>query len=112
MLSATVDVGFLFGFSVGSRHSSVVNISHPLFADDTLVCCGSKLDHLRYLRASLLCFNVVSSLKINLAKSELVLVGIVDNVEGLAGILGYGVSSLPLEYLDLPMEASYKAKAI
>jgi len=38
-------------------------------------------------------------LKINLTKSELVLVGIVDNVEGLASIFGYGVSSLPLKYL-------------
>jgi hypothetical protein len=36
----------------------------------------------------LYCFKVVSSLKGNLAKSELILVGIFDNLEGLAGILG------------------------
>ena len=36
----------------------------------------------------LYCFKVVSSLKSNLAKSELILVGIFYNLEGLAGILG------------------------
>jgi hypothetical protein len=39
-------------------------------------------------------------------------VGNVDNVDGLAGILGCGVSSLPLKYLGLPLEACYKAKSI
>lgn len=42
-------------------------------------------------------------LKINLAKSELVLVGNVDNVDGLAGILGCGVASSPLKYRGLPL---------
>jgi hypothetical protein len=37
-------------------------------------------------------------------------VGIVDNVHRLASISGYGVSSLPLKYLVLPMGASYKTK--
>ena len=36
--------------------------------------------------------------------------GIVDNVHRLAGILGYGVSSLPLKYLVLLPGASYKTK--
>jgi hypothetical protein len=51
----------------------------------------------------------VSGLKTNLAKSKLVLVGYVDNVAGLVGILGCGVVSLPLKYLGLPLGASYKA---
>jgi hypothetical protein len=51
-------------------------------------------------------------LKINLAKSKLVPVGNVENVVGLAGILGCSVSSLHLKYLGLPLGASYKAKYI
>jgi len=39
-------------------------------------------------------------------------VGIVDNVDRLAGILGGGVSSLPLRYLDLLLGPCYKAKSI
>jgi hypothetical protein len=55
---------------------------------------------------------LVSSLKTNLAKSELVPVGNVDNVAGSAGILGCGVAFLPLTYPGLPMGASYLTKHI
>jgi hypothetical protein len=60
----------------------------------------------------ILIFEVVSGLKINLAKSKLVHVGNVNNVDGLASILGCRVSSLPLKYLSLPLGASFKAKSI
>jgi hypothetical protein len=43
MLSAIVNGGLLLGFSVGSRHSCVVDISHLLFADDTLFFVGPSL---------------------------------------------------------------------
>jgi hypothetical protein len=112
MLTVTVDRGLLSGFSVGARLPEAVSISHLLFADDTLVFCGANPDHLRYLRVLFLCFEAVSGLKINLAKSVLVPVGNVDNVTGLADILGCGVSSLPLKYLGLPLGACYKAKPI
>jgi hypothetical protein len=102
----------LSGFSVGTRNVGGIDISHLLFVDDTLIFCGANPDHLRHLRCLFLCFEAVSGLKINLAKSELVLVGNVDNVDGLAGIMGCGVSSLPLKYLGLPLGASYKAKHI
>lgn len=80
MLSATINVGLLSGFFVGSRHSGVVDILHLLFADDVLVFCRAKPNHLCFLHALFLCFEVVSCLKINLAKSELVIVGNVENV--------------------------------
>jgi hypothetical protein len=57
-------------------------------------------------------FEAVSDLKINLAKFVLVHVGIVDNVDELAGILGCKTSSLLLKYLGIPLGASYKAKSI
>jgi hypothetical protein len=75
LLTTTVQRGLLPGFSVGSRGSEVVNISHLLFADGTLAFCGANPDHLRYLRALFLCFEAASDLKINLAKSLLVSVG-------------------------------------
>jgi hypothetical protein len=89
------------------------NISQLLFADDTLIFSGADPNHLRNLQSLFLCFEAVSGLKMNLAKSELVLVGNVDIVDGLAEILGCGVVSLPLKYLGLLLEASYyKAKHI
>ena len=39
-------------------------------------------------------------------------VGYVINVEGLASILVCRVSFLPIKYLSLPLEASFKAKSI
>jgi hypothetical protein len=51
----------------------------------------------------ILCFEAVSSLKTNLANSKLVLVGNVDNVAGLARILGCGVVSLSMNYFGLPL---------
>jgi hypothetical protein len=57
-------------------------------------------------------FEVISGLKVNLAKSVLVHVGNVDNVDELASILDCGTSFLPLKYLHIPLGASYKAKSI
>lgn len=56
-------------------------------------------------------FEAASGLKINLAKSVLVHMGHVDNMDELAGILGCGVSSLPLKYIGLPLGAPFKAKS-
>jgi hypothetical protein len=47
-----------------------------------------------------------------LAKSKLVPVGNVDNVDGLSGIFGCGVSSFPFEYLGFLLGGSYKPESI
>jgi hypothetical protein len=51
-------------------------------------------------------------LKVNLAKSNLIPVGNVDQVERLADIIGCGIASLPVKYLGLPLGASYKSTHI
>jgi hypothetical protein len=55
--------------------------------------------------ALFLCFEIVSGLKINLAKMEFVPMGNVNNVDGLASIMVCGVSFLPIKYLGLPLGA-------
>ena len=89
-----------------------INISHLLFADDTLIYCAVDPDHLCHLRCLFLCFETISDLKINLANLEMVHICNVDNVEGLARILGCMVSSLPVKYLSLPLGAYFSAKFI
>jgi hypothetical protein len=58
-----------------------LSLSYLLFEDDTLIFC--------HLGCFLLCFEVVSRLKINLAKSKLVPIDPVENVEGLTHIQGW-----------------------
>ena len=60
----------------------------------------------------LIWFEVVSGLKINLGKSELVLVGMVDNLDLLLIVLGCKQGTLPMKYLGLPLGAKFKDKAI
>jgi hypothetical protein len=112
MFVVSICRGFLSGFLVGYGSNGVFNISHLLFADDTLVFCGANPDHLRFIRVLFLSFEAFSDLKINLAKSVLVPVGDVDNMDELADIMGCGVSFLPLKYLGLPLGAPFKAKSI
>ncbi|GMP71230.1 hypothetical protein CsSME_00029724 [Camellia sinensis var. sinensis] len=50
----------------------------------------------------------VSGLRVNLAMSELILVGEMENVPMLAVVLGCKVTMLPVSYLGLPLGASFK----
>jgi hypothetical protein len=51
-------------------------------------------------------------LKVNLAKSNIIPVGNVDQVERLAEILGCGVATLLVKYFVLLLGASYKSTHI
>ena len=52
----------------------------------------------------LMWFKAYSSLRINLEKSEPILVGRVDNIDDLALELGCKVGGLPFCYLGIPLE--------
>lgn len=47
----------------------------------------------------MVCFEVVSGLKVNLGKLEVIPVGSVENIEGLASISRCSVVALPTKYL-------------
>jgi hypothetical protein len=111
MAKAMVDHSRFSGFAVGARGSEQVHISHLLFADDTLVFSGASLDQVLAIDDLLICFELVSGLKINLAKSILVPVGEVSNVGPLAEVLGCEVGTLPIPYLGLPLGSRFKDKA-
>jgi hypothetical protein len=112
MILALVDGGLLSGFMEGSRSDGAINISYLLFADGTLIFSKANPNHRRNLRSLFLCFEAVSGLRINLAKSELVSVRNEINVEGLVSIWGYRVSSFGMKYLGLPLGALFKVKSI
>ena len=66
------------------RDGEGLEVSHLLFANDTLVFCEVSHTQLMYLSWLLMWFEVISGLKINLTKSELILVGRPENLEELA----------------------------
>ena len=51
-------------------------------------------------------------LRVNMAKSEMVPVGEVQNISELADSLCYHIGGLPLSYLGMPLGPSYKAVAV
>jgi hypothetical protein len=81
MISAIYSRGLISSFFVGAREFDRVEISHLLFANDTLVFCGADASQISHLGALLVCFKAVSELKVNLSKSTLVSVGSLDDVD-------------------------------
>ncbi|XP_065637937.1 uncharacterized protein LOC136071041 [Quercus suber] len=72
-------------FSVGGNSRGQLEISRLLLAGDTLIFCVVNPEQIWHLKAMFVWFQIVSGLKLNLGKSELVLVADVQNVETLAG---------------------------
>ena len=62
-----------------------------------------------FLSWLLLWFEAIYGLRINLNKSEILLVGRVENAKLLAVELGCKVGSLPSTYLGLPLGALHKS---
>ncbi|RVX04946.1 putative ribonuclease H protein [Vitis vinifera] len=94
---------------IGGREGVGIQVTHLLFADDTLVFCDDSQEQLAFLSWLLMWFEATSGLRINLNKSEILPVGSVENAELLAAELGCKVGSLPSTYLGLPLGASHKS---
>ncbi len=103
---------FLRGFEVQGRNNNPLMISNLLFVDDTLIFCDADINQIGYLKCTLLCFEAVSGLRVNLGKSEMVPIGNVPNIQELAAMLECRISALPMNYLGLPLGARYKSKAL
>ena len=69
----------LFGCRVNGRGGDGDQITHLLFADDTLVFCEASQDSMTYLSWLLMWFETISGLRINLDKSEILPMGRVEN---------------------------------
>ncbi|RVW28923.1 hypothetical protein CK203_102860 [Vitis vinifera] len=74
---------FISGFKVGRSSGEGIDVSHHLFADNTLIFCEINSDQLRYLRGA--------------------------TVEDVASMSGCKVRKLPTSYLGLPLGAPFKS---
>lgn len=89
---------------MGTGYDGGIDISHFLSANETSIFYGADPYPPSFVLFVLMFWNCL--------RFELVLVDNVNNVEGLARILGYRVSSLPMKYLGLLLGASFKAKSL
>ena len=89
-----------------------VHISHLLFANNTILFCNASGEQLLSIRLALSCFQVFTSLKVNVGKSEIIPIREVNNLDALANILSCRVGSLPMKYLGMPLGTSFKTASI
>ena len=111
-LKRNVEGNFIYDCRFGGRDGGELVVSHFLYVDDTVLFCEANSEQLMNLGWTLMWFEAYSGLKINLSKSEIILVGRVDNVEMLASELGCGVGSLPTTYLGLSLGSPHKAMGV
>ena len=104
--------GFLSGCRVRGWEGEGVQVTHLAFADDTMVFCEASIEQMVFLSWILMWFEAILGLKINLHKSEILLVGRVENVEELALELGCKVGALPSSFLGLPLGVAHKSAMV
>ena len=80
-----------------------------MFADDTLLFCEDNKDQLDFWKWVVICFEVVSGLKINMQKSEIIPDGEVEDVDEAAAVFGCKVGNLSTTYLGLPLGAPHNS---
>ncbi|WJZ90796.1 hypothetical protein VitviT2T_009917 [Vitis vinifera] len=108
MIRRAGEGGFISGCRMRGRGGEELTVSHLLFTDDTLIFCKARREQLTNLSWILAWFEAASGLRINMAKSVLILVGEVDEMEELAAELGCKLGVLPTVYLGLPLGANHK----
>ena len=113
LINKAVEGNFLYGCKIGGvREEEELEVSHLLYANDTMLFCKDNLDQLAYLGCILMLFEALSGLKINLSKSEIFPIGGRENVEALTAELCCKVGLLPTTYLGLPLGAPHKSVGI
>ena len=77
-----------------------------------LFFCDAVPEQVMHIQKVLSCFEAVTGLKVNLSKSEMVLVGVVDSMPFLANLLCCRIGTLSMLYLGMPLGAPYKGLSV
>ncbi|RVW41731.1 putative mitochondrial protein [Vitis vinifera] len=112
LIRRAMEGGYLSRCTIRGGSRTSLNISHLFFADDTIVFCEASKEQVSHLSWILFWFEAASVLRINLAKSEIIPVGEVEEILELAAELGCRVGSLPSHYLGLPLGVPNRATSM
>ena len=91
LINKAVEGNFLIGCKLGNRGEEGEEdlvMSHLLHADDTLLFCEANPYQLVHLGWTLMWFEALSGLRINLGKSKILIAVGIENAEVLAAELG------------------------
>ncbi|KAJ9564765.1 hypothetical protein OSB04_000731 [Centaurea solstitialis] len=109
LMEEAKEKGLYEGLKIGQND---IEISHLQYADDAIFFGKWCLRNLKNLLKILECFRLISGLQINLRKSKIYGVGVVDEeVQGWARGVGCEGGNLPFTYLGLPVGARLNKKA-
>ena len=75
MLKSVEGVGLNSSCKANDKGADGVCVSHILFADDTFLFCDADVEQIFHIQMLLLCFQVVTSLKVNVCNSEMAQLG-------------------------------------
>ncbi|PNY15474.1 ribonuclease H [Trifolium pratense] len=102
LMNKAVEVRNFQGYCVGSDED--ISISHLQFADDTLIIGKKCWSNILAMKAILQLFELISGLRVNFHKSELIGINVsLSWLQDAAKSLNCKVGSLPTKYLGLPI---------
>ncbi|XP_026428080.1 uncharacterized protein LOC113323952 [Papaver somniferum] len=101
--------GLFRGFTVKANGTQ---LSHLLFADDTIFFSSDDVEQILNIRALLICFQISSGLSINPIKSSAIKFGDTNSDDVVENSLGCSFEELPIRYLGMPEGGQYRNKNI
>ncbi|GKV29684.1 hypothetical protein SLEP1_g38589 [Rubroshorea leprosula] len=110
LMSSAVDKERYKGVGIGNGDAMV---THLQFADDTIFFGDATEDNIRVIKCIVRTFELVSGLKINFGKSQLIGVGVDQNWSAkMAYQLCCKEGKLPFKYLGIPIGGNHRRKAM
>jgi hypothetical protein len=96
--------GLLCGLACNLINNGVAILQYD---DDTIICLKEDIENARNMKLLLYLYEMMSGLKINFGKSELVMINGDENLQILyADLFNCQIGSFPIKYLGVPVGPS------
>jgi hypothetical protein len=100
MLIKAIAKGYIHGFMQSVCHEGVIGLQ---YADDALLFLRHNIKDSCHLKWLMMCFEHLSSMKINYSKSDMVPVNLEEETQVYVKIFCYNLGAFPFKYLGAPL---------